>query len=67
MLHMFLTLSYVYIAYSLRQFLIILFPFKLRRRACRGVYARRGEMKLSRVYPRRACLGVKGLYTLYVD
>ena len=29
--------------------------------ARRGVYARRGEMKLPRVYPRRACLGVKGL------
>ena len=33
------------------------------RRARRGVYARRGEMKLPRVYPRRACLGVKGLNT----
>ena len=31
------------------------------RRACRGVNARRGEMKLPRVYPRRACLGVKGI------
>ena len=37
------------------------------RRARRGVYARRGEMKLPRVYPRRACLGVKGIHALFRD
>ena len=47
--------------------LVIIMPISITnnisncRRARRGVYARRGEMKLPRVYPRRACLGVKGI------
>ena len=65
MLYMFLILCYLYIAYSLRQCPILNYIQKSNcRRACRGVNARRGEMRLPRVYPRRACLGVKGIKTI---